>query len=77
MTLLDAEVILRLSENGLVVSETARKMFMHRNTVMYHIRKIRRETGKDPCDFYDMCYLLPKAKAVYAKKYKWEDSGSC
>ena len=73
MTLLDAEVIIRLAENGLVVSETARKMFVHRNTVVYHIQKIQENTGKNPLDFYDMCYLLPRAKATFSKKYEWEE----
>jgi DNA-binding PucR family transcriptional regulator len=36
-------------------------MFMHRNTVVYHIKKKRQETGLDPLDFYDMCVLIRRA----------------
>lgn len=68
MTKLDAKIIILLSKNSLNVSPTARELFMHRNTIMYHIRKIWMETGKNPLDFYDLCWLLPKARATLA----WE-----
>lgn len=64
MTLFQAELIVRLSEHGLDVAPTARVLYMHPNTLKYHIRKIKRETGKNPRDFYDMCALLAEAKAV-------------
>ncbi len=60
----DAEIIVKLADNGLDISPTGRALFLHPNTVKYHIRKIHRETGKNPRDFYDMCELLPQAKML-------------
>lgn len=59
-----AEVIVLLADCGLNVSEAARKLHYHRNTIDYRIRKIHEVTGKDPLNFYDLCDLLPIAKIV-------------
>ncbi len=40
------------SEN-LNVSETARKLYMHRNTLIYRLNKIKRTTGLDVRNFYE------------------------
>ena len=38
-------------ENNLNVSETARKLFVHRNTLVYRLEKIRKLTGLDLREF--------------------------
>lgn len=40
-------------ENNLNVSETSRSLFLHRNTLMYRLDKIRRITGLDLKNFTD------------------------
>ncbi len=40
-------------ENNLNVSETARQMFMHRNTLIYRLEKIEKQTGLDITKFSD------------------------
>ncbi len=50
----DGELMKTLSalfENNLNVSQTARSLFMHRNTLIYRLGKIRAVTGVDPCSF--------------------------
>jgi hypothetical protein len=54
----DQEIIMALAKNGMKVSKTAKELFMHQNTVWYHIGKIKQNTGLDATDFYDMCKLL-------------------
>ncbi len=47
---LDNETLLTVNafcDNGLNVSETARSIFVHRNTLLYRLEKIRRATGLD------------------------------
>lgn len=55
--LLENEDMLNTAEefflNSLNVSETARKLFMHRNTLMYRLDKIERTTGLDIRKFSD------------------------
>ena len=62
ITRTQAEVIVKLARNNINAAATAREMFMHRNTVDYHIRMIYRNTGKNPLNFYDLLELLPIAQ---------------
>ena len=55
---LDVSIVLALAENRMNASEVARQLFMHRNTVVYHIEKVKRTTGLDPLDFYDLHKLV-------------------
>lgn len=68
MTRLQAQVIIALAEHDLNVVAAARSLHYHRNTLTYHMDKIKEETGKDPGKFYDLCELLLIANAVLAKK---------
>ena len=45
--------IQRFFENNLNVSETSRKLFVHRNTLVYRLEKIKRLTGLDLREFDD------------------------
>lgn len=42
-----------LFENNLNVSKTAGQLYMHRNTLIYRIAKLKRLTGLDVCTFSD------------------------
>ena len=51
---LDQETLFTIQkffENNLNVSETSRKLFVHRNTLVYRLEKIRRLTGLDLKEF--------------------------
>ena len=53
---LDQEILFTIQkffENNLNVSETARKLFVHRNTLVYRLEKIKRITGLDLREFED------------------------
>ncbi len=53
---LDQETLLTINkffENNLNVSETARKLFVHRNTLVYRLEKIKKLTGLDLREFDD------------------------
>lgn len=64
MTVEQAEVIQALADNGLRSTRAAKVMYRHRNTIVFHIDNIRKQTGLDPLDFYDMQKLLPMAQRV-------------
>ena len=51
-------VILALVDNNLNVSEVARIMHYHRNTIVYHIETVKKMTGLDPMTFSGMERLL-------------------
>lgn len=56
----DIKVLKTLADSNLNITECARKLYMHRNTVVYHVNRIYKETNLNPIKFYDMCKLLGK-----------------
>lgn len=58
----DFRIILTLAENSMRATETAYELHLHRNTVLYRIDKIKRITGLDPMNFYDLCKLVEMAR---------------
>lgn len=66
------QTCLCLLENDLNVSKTSTKLYMHRNTLIYSINKIRKKCGLDLCKFSDavsflLLYTLKKGKAEGGK----------
>ena len=59
---MDIKVVFALADSGLNPSRAARKLFVHRNTVLHHIGEVKNYTGLDPLDFYDMTKLLERFK---------------
>lgn len=62
--------IQRFFENSLNVSETSRKLFVHRNTLVYRLEKIKRLTGLDLREFDDAIVFKV---ALMVKKYLMAD----
>ena len=58
--------IQRFFENNLNVSETSRKLFVHRNTLVYRLEKIKKVTGLDLREFDDAIVFKV---ALMVKKY--------
>ncbi|MCR5042399.1 MAG: helix-turn-helix domain-containing protein [Clostridia bacterium] len=66
---IDQETLYTISkffENNLNVSETARKLFVHRNTLVYRLEKIKKLTGLDLREFD---YAIIFKVALMVKKY--------
>ena len=66
---LDHETIMTIQcffENNLNVSETSRKLFVHRNTLVYRLEKIRKLTGLDLREFDNAITLKV---ALMVKRY--------
>ncbi|MBR2327177.1 MAG: helix-turn-helix domain-containing protein [Clostridia bacterium] len=62
--------IQKFFENSLNVSETSRKLFVHRNTLVYRLEKIRRITGLDLREFD---HAIVFKVALMVKKYLESD----
>lgn len=66
---LDTETLFTIQkffENNLNVSETSRKLFVHRNTLVYRLEKIKKLTGLDLREFEDAVVFRV---ALMVKKY--------
>ena len=51
-------------------AKTAEKMQCHKNTINYHINKIKEETGANPKEFCELCRLLPVAEETLRIEHK-------
>lgn len=58
LTDVDVQVVLAFADNDMNVSETSRKLFMHRNTTHYHLERVGKRTGLSPLKFYDLVQLV-------------------
>ena len=66
---LDKETVMTIKaffENNLNVSETSRKLFVHRNTLVYRLEKIRKLTGLDLREFE---HAITFKVALMVKRY--------
>lgn len=54
----DKTLIFSLAKNNMNVSVVSRKLFMHRNTVVYNLERIKRLTGLNPMSFFDLVELI-------------------
>jgi carbohydrate diacid regulator len=52
------EIVRAFADCNMNVSATAKKLYLHRNTVVYHLEHIHRQTGLNPLNFYDLIKLL-------------------
>jgi len=70
--LLDEETLSTVNmflDNNLNVSETARKLFIHRNTLLYRLEKLQKSTGLDIRVFEDALTLKIALMVVSYLKY--------
>lgn len=54
LSALRCKIILSLAHNNMNVSETARQLYLHRNTLAYNIERIHKLTGYNPLNFWDL-----------------------
>ena len=64
----DYRMILILAENNMRVTETSYELDVHRGTVLYRIEKIKKLTGLDPMNFYDLHELVKMANEKLRRK---------
>lgn len=62
MNELDRDILITLVESGMNQSEVARRLHVHRNTVSYRLNKMRKTTGLNPLNVYDLIELIKRMK---------------
>lgn len=58
MTEQQLEIVKSLADCNMNVQKVANVMNYHRNTIIYHLQKVKKDTGLDPMNFYDLVKLL-------------------
>ena len=51
------DVISALAFSSMCVATAAKMLGCHRNNVNWHVEQIKKKTGKDPLDFFDLVDL--------------------
>lgn len=59
---LQKEAIQAFAQHSMNASETARSLYIHRNTLAYHFERIKQRTNLDPLNFYDLVELVKMAE---------------
>lgn len=54
----EKEILLEFAKNDMRISPTAKNLFFNRNSVYYHLRKVKSKTNLDPLRFYDLVELV-------------------
>ena len=52
-----------MAVHNMNMSAVGKSMYLHRNTVQYHVEQIKRETGLDARVFRDLITLLERIEA--------------
>lgn len=60
----DAHIVIAMANYNMNVTDVSRAIFAHRNTVLYHLDKVKRQTGLDARRFYDLVELVKMAQEV-------------
>lgn len=58
LTEFDAQIILAYADSGMKAYPAAPKVYTSANNFRYHLEKVKRETGLDPHNFYDLIELV-------------------
>lgn len=56
------EILKSYADHDMNAVQTAKELYMHPNTLKYHLEKIHRETELNPKKFNDLRKLLEKKK---------------
>ncbi len=63
MTPLDKEIIRGLADHNMNAHAVARALYVHPNTVDYHVGRVKRITGLNAKVFHDLVELLERIEA--------------
>lgn len=62
------QVLVAYAQNNMSEAKTARALFMHRNTVEYHLSKAKEKYGLNPKNLFDLCRILSQAENALAER---------
>lgn len=63
MTQQEKEIVLTFADSDMKLYTAANRMHYNRNTVKYHMGKIKQETGLEPRRFWDLVKLVQMAES--------------
>lgn len=64
LTEVDKDILIAYAKNNMCTSETARNSYWCRNTIVYHLERVKSKTGLNPCNFFQLVKLLQNINAL-------------
>ena len=58
LTELEKRIVLNFARCNMSITKTAQKMNYARNSIAYHLRQVKKKTGRDPKKFYELAQLV-------------------
>ncbi len=58
ITELEKRIVLNFARCNMSITKTAQKMNYARNSIAYHLRQVKKKTGRDPKKFYELAQLV-------------------
>ena len=55
---IDKKAILAYAASNMNATDAANKLYVHRNTLIYRLNRLKQKTGLDPQCFYDLIKLV-------------------
>ena len=66
----DKEILKQYAIDNMNVSTTAKHFYLHRNSLVYRLERVKKRTGLDPTYFFDLVALLV---AIEVEGRPWYD----
>ena len=60
----DAHIVIAMANHNKNVTDVDSAIFTHRSSILYHLNKVKQQTGLDPRRFYDLVELVKIAQEV-------------
>ena len=57
-TELEKRIVLNFARCNMSITKTALKMNYARNSIAYHLRQVKKKTGRDPKKFFELAQLV-------------------
>lgn len=68
MTEKQAKIVMAFARNNMNMREAGRSLFLHPTSVLYNLNRVYEQTGKNPREFFDLCYLVGIAAQMGGSK---------
>lgn len=62
------EIILAFADCNMNLTDTGRKLYMHRNTIVYNLERTKAITGLNPYNFYELIRLVEEIRKPIEEK---------
>ena len=68
LTPLRCEILIAFIDSGMNAAAAGKSLYLTREAINYHLRKVKEKTGLDPKNFHDLVKLYELVKVTESKE---------